>query len=54
VKDKIDNGQLLMNTNSNAGVINYNLSDSNCPKVVIIILNWNGWQDTIEGLENRK
>lgn len=50
--DKIDNGQLLMNTNSNAGVTNYNLSDSNCPKVAIIILNWNGWQDTIECLES--
>ena len=52
--DKMDNGQLLMNANSNAGVTNYNLSDSNCPKVVIINLSWNGWQDTVESLENRK
>lgn len=52
--DKIDNGQLLMNANSNARVAHYNLSDLNCPKVAIIILNWNGWQDTIECLERKE
>ena len=24
----------------------------NCPKVVVIILNYNGWKDTIECLES--
>ncbi len=50
--DKMDNGQLPMKTNSNSGVTVYNSSDSNFPKVAIIILNWNGWQDTIECLES--
>ena len=24
----------------------------NCPRVSIVILNWNGWEDTIECLES--
>ena len=24
----------------------------NCPKVSIVVLNWNGWKDTIECLES--
>ena len=26
----------------------------NWPKVAIIVLNWNGWQDTIECLERKE
>ncbi len=52
MKDKMDNGQLPMKMNYNSGVTAYNSSDSNFPKVAIIILNWNGWQDTIECLES--
>jgi len=52
VTDKMDNGQLLMKTNSNAEVNEYGSTDANFPKVAIIILNWNGWQDTIECLES--
>jgi len=27
-------------------------SSNNAPKVAILILNWNGWEDTIECLES--
>lgn len=46
MKDKMDNGQLPMKTNSNSGVTAYNSSDSNFPKVAIIILNWNNYAAT--------
>ena len=26
--------------------------NNNCPRVSVIILNWNGWDDTIECLES--
>jgi len=52
VMHKMDNGQLLMKTNSNAEVNEYGSTGANFPKVAIIILNWNGWQDTSECLES--
>lgn len=48
----MDNGQLPVKTSSNAEVNEYGSTDANFPKVAIIILNWNGWQDTIECLES--
>jgi len=46
------NGQLPMKTNSNAEVSEYGSTDASFPQVAIIVLNWNGWQDTIECLES--
>lgn len=36
----------------NGEVNNFGLTKINLPKGAIIILNWNGWKDTIECLES--
>jgi len=37
---------------SGSRITDYRLRITNYPKVSIIILNWNGWEDTIECLES--